>query len=340
MPTIIGHETIRNRLISQARAQRLPTGFLFQGVTGIGKSILAKEFGFWLLRGGHESDSIPFPIPKNDPVRIRATAGGHGDFLLVEKGLNEMGKPTRDIPVDSVRKIIQFMRQTPLEGGWRVVIINPVDDLNRNGANALLKVLEEPPQKAILLLVCHSLGKILPTIRSRVQMIKMNPLAEESMVSYVAHNYPQVTQADQHKLVQLSDGRPGFVNDLMELKGLEAYKDWLETLRSVLSHKPKLSEFVTRYTVTSEPSNDPYANLTPLILRFNARLVNWGVYQDERAILPEEKPIFTELLKRRPLDHWAKVWENMTRIFTQADRFSLDRKQVLFEACSVYTQLR
>src|SRR5207237_4722457 len=93
-------------------------------------------------------------------------AGGHADLLTVERAYDPRRRRLRsEIVVDDTREIATFLRLTPAEGGWRVVIVDGADEMNRNAANALLKILEEPPRQTLLLLVTHSPGRLLPTIR-------------------------------------------------------------------------------------------------------------------------------------------------------------------------------
>ncbi len=106
-------------------------------------------------------------------------AGTHADLLTVEREWDPKRKRMRgEIVVEDVRRVADFLRRTPAEGGWRVVVLDGAEDLNRNAANALLKMLEEPPPRAILLLVCSAAGRLLPTIRSRCRRLDLAPLGK------------------------------------------------------------------------------------------------------------------------------------------------------------------
>ena len=112
----------------------------------------------------------------------RVAAGGHADLLTVERAFDPRRKRLRnEIVVDDVREIGTFLHLTAAEGGWRVVIVDGADAMNRNAGNALLKILEEPPQRALLLIVAHSPGRLLPTIRSRCRQMKLSPLPAASV---------------------------------------------------------------------------------------------------------------------------------------------------------------
>ncbi len=102
---------------------------------------------------------------------------------MLERVINEKtGKLFTVTRVEDVRRTVPFFGSTAGEGGWRVAIVDPLEDLNRAGENALLKVLEEPPPRALLLLVSHAPGRVLPTIRSRCRTLILRPLAAEDIV--------------------------------------------------------------------------------------------------------------------------------------------------------------
>ena len=140
----------------------------------------------------------------------RVAAGAHADLLTVERAWDHKRKRERtEIVVDDVRKFTDFLRLTPAEGGWRVVIVDGAEDLNRNAANALLKVLEEPPARAILLLVCAAPGRLLPTIRSRCRRLRLSPLADAAMEALLTDYLPDLEADARARLVTLAEGSPG-----------------------------------------------------------------------------------------------------------------------------------
>ena len=117
----------------------------------------------------------------------RIAGQAHSDLLVLQRVVNEKtGKLFTEIRVDDVRRSVSFFGSTAGEGGWRVAIVDPVEELNRNGENALLKVLEEPPPRALLLLVSHAPGRVLPTIRSRCRTLLLRPLAADDVARAAA----------------------------------------------------------------------------------------------------------------------------------------------------------
>src|SRR5439155_4379731 len=160
---------------------------LLSGPRGIGKATLAFRLArFVLANGGGESalgglfgdsDASGLAIAPDSGTFRRVASRGHADLLTVERAYDPRRRRLRgEIVVDDVREIANFLRLTSAEGGWRVVIIDGADEMNRNSANALLKVLEEPPSRALLLLVAHSPGLLPPTILSRCSKMALSPL--------------------------------------------------------------------------------------------------------------------------------------------------------------------
>src|SRR5436305_3181142 len=185
-PDLFGHEAAETALSRLFGQHRLPHALLLTGPRGIGKATLAFRLArFVLARSTGELEPGLFgdvageglAVPPDSGVFRRVASGGHADLLTVERAYDPRRRRLRgEIVVDDVRAIASFLRLTPAEGGWRVVIVDGADEMNRNAANSLLKILEEPPRRAVLLLVAHSPGRLLPTIRSRCRRFPLTPL--------------------------------------------------------------------------------------------------------------------------------------------------------------------
>ena len=178
-------------LLAAYRSQRVPHAFLLIGQKGIGKATLAYRFARFVL--AHPDPAAPevqsaasLAVDPAHPVAHRMAARAQGDLLVLERTPNEKGVLRQQIAVDDIRRTISFFGSTAGEGGWRIAIVDAVDELNRFGANALLKVLEEPPERTILLLVCHSAARVLPTLRSRCSVMTMRPLEQADVAAALA----------------------------------------------------------------------------------------------------------------------------------------------------------
>ena len=162
------------------------------GPPGIGKATLAYRLARFVL--AHPDPKAPavqkatsLAVAPDHPVARRIAAQAQGDLLVLERVINEQtGKLYTVIRVDDVRRSVSFFGSTAGEGGWRIAIVDAVDDMQREGANALLKILEEPPARTLLLLVSHTPGRELPTIRSRCRRLLLRQLDASDVVRAVA----------------------------------------------------------------------------------------------------------------------------------------------------------
>lgn len=198
--SFIGHEAEESALAEGLASGRMHHAWLLAGPKGLGKATLAYRFARTAL-GAKRIGPRPLDVDPEDTVARRISASAHPDLFVLRRGLNDRGRPRREIAVDDARELGHFFSLAPSEGGMRVAIIDAVDDLNRNAANAILKTLEEPPARSVLLLVCNAPGAILPTIRSRCRRLALRPLPDAQVREVLG-------DADE-ALVQLAKGRPG-----------------------------------------------------------------------------------------------------------------------------------
>jgi DNA polymerase-3 subunit delta' len=204
---LLGHQAAVRELHGAAAAGRLHHAWLIGGQAGIGKATLAYRFARWLLTGGTASD---LSVPAELPAVKRIAANTHADLLTIDRRFDDKRKKLQtEIVIDTVLEVGKFLRLTPGEGGWRVVIVDGAEQMNRSAANALLKLLEEPPKRAILLLVSHAPGRLLPTLRSRCRSLHLAPLAEATVGELLEAYAPELTAAERRKIAGLSEGSIG-----------------------------------------------------------------------------------------------------------------------------------
>jgi DNA polymerase-3 subunit delta' len=178
---LYGHVAAEQALLDGYRSGRMPHAWLIGGAAGIGKATLAYRLARFVLAQPDPSAAVvqranSLAVERDHPVARRIAAQGHGDLLVLRRTVGDTGKLRSVIVVDDVRRTIGFFGSTAGEGGWRVCIVDVADELNNNSANALLKIVEEPPKRCLLLLVSHAPGRLLPTIRSRCRRLALQPL--------------------------------------------------------------------------------------------------------------------------------------------------------------------
>lgn len=208
---LVGHQEERDDFLRTFHSDRFPHGWIVAGPCGIGKATFVFHMARYILSGRQDKNTS---FSEKDPLYRRIVVQSHGDLWTLG------GEDAQEIDVDSVRKLNGCLNQTTAEGGWRVVVIDGANRLNRNAANALLKRLEEPPPKTVFFLITGFPGHLLPTIRSRCQTLSLNPLNEE-----------EVKEALQFQGLPLPDyfsislGSPGRLIRLMEGEGPQIYKE-------------------------------------------------------------------------------------------------------------------
>jgi len=344
-PDFVGHAECEQGLYDAFHSNRLAHAWLISGPKGVGKATLAYRFARYVLSQGVEADApasmglfgdeAPDPEPgslwtdPNSSVFRRIASGGHADLMCIERGLNKQGKPRTEIVIEDVRGIGGFLSLTAAEGGWRVVVIDCADDMNRNAANAVLKVLEEPPARALLLLISHNSGRLLPTIRSRCRKLVVPGLSEPDMIDLLERYVPGLGREDRDELARLSEGSIGRAVDLAGAGGLNLYHDVL----SLLGTYPKLDIPLLHKLAgnwSKAGADDTFTTMSDILLGILSRFIRaQGSGQGGAMLPPSERALYGTLNSATGLDRWLEVWEKITDLLGRTDVINLDRKQVV-----------
>ncbi len=235
-PHLIGHEEAEAAILAALASGRLPHAWLLLGPKGIGKATLAFRFARHLLANPDSADEGPglfgdaepaaapssLVLDPDHPVFRRTVSGGHTDLMVLDES-SATGR-TSQIPVEAVCGLGPFLHQTAGEGGRRVVIVDALDEINTAGANSLLKLLEEPPAGAVLILVAHALARVLLTIRSRCRLLRMAPLTDVGVQAVLHQQASEQDADDLARAAALSQGSPGEALALLEDDGLAIHQ--------------------------------------------------------------------------------------------------------------------
>lgn len=313
---IIGQDRAIEQFASAWATRKLHHAWLLAGSKGVGKASFAHAAARRVLA---EAAGPPFDLPDiqtNDehPIVKLVEAGSHPDMRRLERLVNEKtGNLARNISVDQVRELGEFQSLTAALSDWRVVIIDSVDDLETSGANALLKILEEPPPNTLFFLVSHAPGRLLPTIRSRCRRLDFGKLDDEAMTSILVSHAADLKPAEQQRIVSMSFGSAGRALAFAEL-GLAKLEDAaLAILRNGDPTNARRSDLASE--LGKKAAAERYAaflDLAPSLIAREARALQGS---------PRE----------RALDAYAKARE----LATIAPRLSLDPAATVFQIAGI-----
>ena len=206
-----GQEAALGRASRALRSGRPPSAWLITGAPGIGKATLAYRIARYLLAyGATDAGPEDLSLAQDHQVARQVAAQSHPGLLVLKRAINpKTGKLMTVLSVDEIRRLADFFGMTSGAGGWRVAIVDTADDMNDNAANALLKMLEEPPGNAMLLLLSNTPGRLLPTIRSRCQRLELRPLDDATLEKMLARELPEMGAAERAALARVSGGSIG-----------------------------------------------------------------------------------------------------------------------------------
>jgi len=224
---LVGHDEALARAAHAIRSGRPPQAWLIGGPPGIGKATLGYRIARYLLRYG-ASDEGPddLGVAASDPVVPLVRSGAHSGLLVLKRGLHpDTGKPMTVLPIDEIRRLASFFGLTSGAGGWRIALVDTSDDMNDAAANALLKILEEPPARSMLILLAHAPAKLASTIRSRCQLLMLRPMSDAALAAELVARSPKISADDSRRLVALSRGSLGAALRLVSEDGLKLAAD-------------------------------------------------------------------------------------------------------------------
>ena len=319
---LIGHAQAERQFADMLTANTLHHAWLISGPAGIGKATLAYRMIRTVL-GGVPLTSGRLDVTANDPVAQRVQSLGHGDFLLIRRPWDEKTKKLRsDIPVSEARKIGHFFAKKPSEGGWRVCLIDSMDEMNRNAANAVLKTLEEPPDKALIILLSRTPGRLLPTIRSRCLSVPLQSVDETELRHWLAG---QVSAADEdiEAAIKLAGGAPG--------RALAIVRNADTVLRP-------LRQFMARFPRSGTDLAHSISDaLSPIKMRIE-REIFWDCLgailyaQSIYAATGEWRGPYAPISLHRPPVTWIDLREKISALRRSQETLNMNAKQVLLES--------
>jgi DNA polymerase-3 subunit delta' len=313
---LFGHQEAERTLLETYASGRIHHAWLIGGATGIGKATLAYRMARFVL--AHPDPAAPdvrtatslFVDPRH-PVARRMAVQAQGDLLVLERTASETGAMRTVITVDQVRRTVGFFGSTAGEGGWRVCLVDTADELNPSAANALLKVLEEPPPRSLFLLVSHRPGRLIPTIRSRCRRLTLRPLESGDVAQAAAAALDR--SPDDAEVVEAAAAADGSVARALTLLG-----------GASLALRQKVIELLGRL-----PAVDPAAlhALGDTLGRADAEAFETFVDTIREWLSGRLDGEPQELAR---LARVAEVWEKLNRAAWDVEVYHLERKPMVF----------
>ena len=316
--SLTGHEAAETAFEATRARGRLHHAWLLTGPEGVGKATFAYRAARRLLGAPADPAYGVLGASPDHPVSRQIIARSHPDLFVIER-LGEDGKVRKVIPVDEARGLSEFFSKSPASAPHRVAIIDAADDLNVNAANAILKTLEEPPPHGVLLMISHSPGRLLPTIRSRCRRLAFQPLPIEEAAAFVRER-EDVSVEDSLRLATMAVGAPGRAWALAGA-GAIAMDD---AARALVDSLPRLDEAMALSLTDRFRGGEGQVQFNLLFDRLAERVHGFAVDRAGQGI--------------GGLDRWAAAWETLARLPREVEALNLDRADALFTALAELRQ--
>ena len=315
-----GHQDAEATLLKAYRSGRIPHAWLVCGAKGVGKATLSYRMARFVLAHGNPLGSdvqraTTLDVSASHPVARQVASGAHGGLLTLERGANDKGVLRTVITVDEVRQTIPFFGSTAALDGWRICVVDTVDELNPNAANALLKVLEEPPPRSLFLLISHAPARLLPTILSRCRKLLLRPLAARDVLAASAQ--AAVLSNDDPALMEAASAAEGSVARALTLMGGDALKLHQRT-SALLATLPRVDPRELHALGDALGGGGDRVALATFV----DSVERWLSEQ-----LRTERGTGTNLAR---LARLAEVWEKITRAARDTEIYNLERKPLVF----------
>lgn len=362
---LLGHGEAEQSFLRALQRERMPHAWLITGPRGVGKATLAYRMARRLLSEMPAQATEPEPdsfalfdeapatapaaqaavdglaMAPDHPVFRRIVAQSHPDLRVLQRRVNEKtGKLRSEILIDDVRDVLDFLHLKPAESYWRVVIIDAADDLNRNAANAILKMLEEPAARTVLILVSHAPGSLLPTIRSRCRRLALAPLPDDILRQALAARCPEAEPADLQAAMALAAGSLGQGVTLLEQNGLTVFRLVMNVLQAWPQFSvQQLHQIGDRLSGRGAEAEFDLAVqaldwwLKRLCRQLALTAAGGAETTAQSELFPGEGALIDRCRRAASLDRWIELWEKLNRLFDRVASVNLDRKQAWIAGC-------
>ena len=346
---LVGHQIFENEFARLWESQELPHAFLLAGQKGIGKATLAYKITRFILNQHNNLGSSTglFEDPtasietlniESDPKSIEAIKvinKSHPNLLIIERSTSDQTKKIRqNIVLDDVKELDNFLHMTANEDGWRVIIIDAIDDININAANYILKLLEEPPKNVLFLIIAHNLGRVLPTIKSRCRKVLLTPLNTEEMKNILSQFDLPKDQEIIDKACHLSEGSISRALQILNRISSDTITEISHLLgTNALIDRNNLEKTAEKWLrIGRKQDNDPIYNILDFFIFWISKCLRDIAKQ--RSPTDHNNPIdidcIRSLIDRLGMEELCERLIKAQDILNDSTNLHLDRKQILY----------
>jgi len=324
-----GDPAVERLMVEAYRGGRMHHAWMIGGPRGIGKATLAYRFARFALTypdPARAPDAETLAVPSDSPAAGKIAARSHPNILTLSRPWDEQGKRFKaSLTIDEIRRTIPFFGSTAGEAGWRIAIVDSADDMNPNAANALLKILEEPPKRSLFLVVSHAPGRLLPTIRSRCRRLDLPSLAVPAIEEALRRHSDAdadirrfAAEAGQGSLRRAI----GFLDEDAAAMG--------RAFSRVVARFPQFDGPLAHSLgdlVAQRGADEAFANFVDLVFAWLNRRAR-GLPEPDGSPIPES-------VAATPLATWAEVWEKLRQSSAEVEALNLDRKQFVLTTMNI-----
>lgn len=321
---LFGHAEAEQTLLNAYRGGHIAHAWLIGGPRGIGKATLAYRMARFVLANPDPASpavqkATSLAVSPDHPAARRISNEAHPDLLVLQRTINEKtGKLYQDIIVDEIRRAVPFFGSTAGEGGWRVAIVDCVEELNRSGENSLLKILEEPPPRSLLMLVSNVPGRVLPTIRSRCRLLALRPLSGRDTAQSVAATTGRAAEEPEViEAIAAANGSVGRALGLLDEDTLALRKKIVDLLGQLPNPDPQAMHVLGDALGFSDPA--PLATFVELV----------NDWLSQRLESSGGKPQMARI---------AETWERINGVAHNVEEYNLERKPLVFAVFGLLTE--
>ncbi len=327
---LVGHGAAVQAFTNACQSGRMPHAWLITGSKGVGKASFAYLAAKALMNAASPEAIDPLWQAEDSQDTHLIETDAHPDMFVLKRRFNEKtDKFFADIPAENVRDLKKSFSLSAARGGWRVAIVDSIDELNKFGVNSLLKLLEEPPQKSIFFIVCHNPGRLLDTIKSRCRSLHFNTLSNDELVGLIAQRSAGIDPNEAAAAAYLAQGSAGRAFELVEHGGMDLYRDLIDVLVGLPNPDiEKLHALASRFGARAAPAT--FDVFCYLFSNWLYRVIHGrATGQYYPPVFEGEAELIARIGPQMALEPASRLWEKMSQETRQIVALNLDKKQAV-----------